>query len=88
MATRGARVTVDTTAGGTRIDSAVAGSGSILVKNQGSVNVILGASGVTSSSGYQLGPNESVSLDLTREDTLYGITASSSAVVHVIQVGA
>jgi len=88
MATRAARVTVDTTAGGTRIDSAVAGSGSILVRNQGSVAVYLGASGVTSSTGFQLDPQESVQLDLAREDTLYGITASSSASVHLIQVGA
>lgn len=85
------RVTVDTTSGGVALwsvpsSAATFGLGAeAVIRNRGSVAVYIGASGVTTSTGFQLDPGESVSLRVARAMTpLYGITGSSSAAVHVL----
>lgn len=82
------RATVDTTAGGTAIilPGTYIDGAEVIVRNRGSVAVYLGASGVTTSTGFQLDPSESVSFRLARAESLYGITGSSSAVVHVLKM--
>ena len=84
------QVSVGTTA--TRVDVtdpwyANSALGSVLVRNRGSVSVFLGGSAVTTANGFELGAGESVSMDLGTKDTLYGIVASGTARVDVVQIG-
>lgn len=90
MATKCAQVSVGDTA--TRLDQTLTPgvkSSSILVRNRGAVAVFLGPAGVATNTGFQLDPGESVSMDLgaSAGPFLYGITASSTATCHVVQVG-
>jgi hypothetical protein len=83
------RVTVTTAA--TRLDAPVAydiSPLSVLIRNRGTVASYLGGSDVTSNNGYQLDPGETISFDLIPGEALYAITASGTAVHHVIQTGA
>ena len=88
MALTGKRVTATTTA--TRLDTAdtdtVAGK-SVALKNAGAASVDLGASTVTSGAGYELAAGAAVSIDLGAGESVYAITASGTAVVHVIETG-
>lgn len=88
MAVSAARVDVTSTA--TRLDAdltAVRG-GSALIRNRGTAAVYLGASNVTTSTGFQLDPDESVSIDLEGYSLgLYGRAASGTHTCHVMQVG-
>ena len=88
MTLRSAQTTVDTTAGGTRIDGTAGAGAFVLIKNQGSVAAYIGPSGLTSSTGFKLDAGEALSLDSIRsDDAMYGITASSSTTIHVLQAG-
>lgn len=88
MTLRSAQTTVDTTAGGTRIDGTAGAGAFVLIKNQGSIAVYVGPSGLTTSTGFLVNPGEALSLDSLRgDDALYGITGSSSTTVHVLQAG-
>lgn len=88
MTLRSAQTTVDTTAGGTRIDGTSGSGAFVLIKNQGTIAVYVGPSGLTTSTGFKLDAGESLSLDSIRgDDALYGITGSSSTTVHVLQAG-
>jgi outer membrane receptor protein involved in Fe transport len=61
-------------------------SESVLVINQGSVSVYLGGtSGVTSSTGLELKPSGGATIALKQNESLYGITATSSARVDVLE---
>jgi len=81
------RVTITTTA--TQIVDPVRGGVpdpiSAVVKNAGAVSVFLGGAGVTTAAGYELAPGEPFNADLVAGDVLYGITASGSAVLHVMR---
>lgn len=80
------QVTVGTTA--TALDQSTAGARSILIRNRGSVAVYVGPAGVTTSTGFQLDAGESLTADFpTYGGGLYGITASSTARVDVLEVG-
>jgi hypothetical protein len=58
----------------------------IFVVNQGSVSVYLGgSSAVTTSTGLELKPTAAANINLKQNETLYGITASSSARVDVLE---
>jgi hypothetical protein len=81
-----AQVTVTSTA--TALDQSTAGARSLLVRNRGAVAVYLGGSGVTTANGFQLDTGESVSVDILGfGGGLYGIVASSTARVDVLQAG-
>ena len=89
MAFAGSQVTVDSTA-----DAIYTGPGSngarVVVRNRGAVAVFLGGSSVDDSggsAGFQLDPGEFVSVYVDPGEVLYGITASSSAVMHVLAGG-
>lgn len=87
MAVAATRVTVATTAGGTAVytnNSAV--TVDISVRNRGSVAVYLGEAHLTTSTGYQLDPGEAAGMTLQAGEALFGITASSTCVVHVLKV--
>jgi hypothetical protein len=84
------QVTVTTSATPIDVNTAAAAR-DLLVRNRGSVAVFLGGAAVTTSIGFQLDPGEAVSAD-TADGTgsgsgLFGITASSTARVDVLQVG-
>lgn len=85
----GVRVTVTTTA--TPLFSAVdtRERGATAVTNRGAVAVHLGGPGVTSATGFQLDAAQTIILDVNTGagDQLYGITASSTAVCHVLRSG-
>lgn len=91
MATAG-WVTVATTAGGTALWSAPTTNATFLrgaevvVRNRGAVAVFLGGSGLAVSDGFQLDPGESVSFRCARGEILYGITAATTCVVHVLRM--
>jgi len=100
MAVAAARVSVGNTA--TRLDvttesDAVPGTNTyaqrfgqhLMVRNRdASLSVFIGGPGLTATSGsFEVLPGEAVPVDLTSGDVLYGITASGTAVCHVIQTG-
>lgn len=88
MAVAAARVNVATSA--TRLDTAESDSTagrSVLVRNRGAAAVNLGASGVTTATGYQLDAGETVAIDLDPGEQLHGICASGTVACHVLQRG-
>lgn len=56
------------------------------IKNTGSNSVFLGASGVTTSTGYELVADGEVKVVVSTGDEVYGITNTGTSVVHVLQV--
>lgn len=56
----------------------------ITVRNRGAGAVYLGGADVASTTGYQLDATEAVGWDLNHGDSVYGITASSTAVCHYL----
>lgn len=93
MSVRHSSITTDTTA--KRVSAFYprsAGEGdvtmSILVSNEGAVDVLLGGEGVTSADyGYKVPAGGSITLDLTYNDVLYAVAASGTAVVRVLYSG-
>jgi len=56
-----------------------------LITNRGTGAVYLGPTGVSTSSGYQLDPGASVSVNLSAADLgLYGISASGTQALHTL----
>lgn len=88
MAISSAQVSVTTSA--TLLSSAETDdrTGSALaLTNGGAVTVFLGASGVTTGSGFGLAAGTSMALDLQPGESLYGIVASGTATVSVLRTG-
>lgn len=88
MAAVGSQVSVTTTA--TRLDTSTAagmGRSSLMVRNMGTVTIDLGGSTITAGTGFQLRAGESLSIDIASSDPIFGIVASGTATVHVLQVG-
>lgn len=56
----------------------------VIIRNRGVVAVYLGGSDVTSATGWQLDAGESLAVDLAQGESVYGITASSTAVCHIL----
>lgn len=80
--------TVTSSATSLDVDTTFLTARSVLLRNRGSVAVYVGGSNVTTSNGYQLDPGEWVSLDSSgtgANTATYGVTASGSATVHVLQ---
>lgn len=85
-----AQVTVTTAA--TLLDRNTTASGrAVLLRNRGSIAVYIGGPGVTTAVGFQLDPGEAISVDTAEgigvDTGTYGITASSTARVDVLQQG-
>lgn len=86
MSTSNATKSVTTTA--TRLDSADQSAGaSVAVKNVGAVTVYVGGSGVTTAAGYPLAAGEAISLDVGKTDEVYGIVATGTCEVRVLESG-
>lgn len=89
MAIKHARVTVGTTA--TLLDTfdMLDGSGTVSIQNLGTVSVYIGGPGVTTTSyGYELKANSSLSIDMKIPETVYGVVATGTATVNVLTKGA
>ncbi len=59
----------------------------VVVRNRSTVVVYIGGPGVTTGTGFPLDPGDSVSVDLSAKESLYGIVASGTAAVAVLQSG-
>lgn len=80
--------TVTTSATSLDVDTVLSSSRSVLIRNRGSVAVYVGGASVTTGTGFQLDPGESLTLDTAGTGAgvaTYAVTAASSAVVHVVQ---
>lgn len=60
----------------------------VTVTNAGAANVVLGDSTVAATAGYTLGLGTALPLNLYSHESLYGIVASGTAVVHVLKTSA
>jgi hypothetical protein len=59
--------------------------GNVLVANGSGTAVLLGGANVASGTGYSLATSSSANIPLYSGDALYGITASSTSTVSVLQ---
>lgn len=88
MAIKGRRVTVGTAP--TQINGAttdaIGGSGG-QARNRGTVSVFLGGVDVTVAQGYELEPGDVVAFNLDHGENIYGIVASGTCLVHVLDGG-
>jgi len=71
----------------TEISFASQGGLTVMIQNLSGVDVFLGDSGVTTSTGYKLADGSSISYDLLTDDSLYGIVATGTASVRVTWLG-
>lgn len=80
-----ARITVGTS--GTLIVTAPAtGTTRVLVRNPSAVSVYVGpTSAVTTATGFEIAAGDAFGINLSYGDTLYGVVAAATQVVHVIQ---
>jgi hypothetical protein len=75
-------VSVDTTAGGTKLVDASAHRSNVVIRNYGAATIYIGASGVTSS-GFPLDAGESVSLQ-EATGSIYALSSSGTISVRVL----
>ena len=93
MAVAAARITVDTTAGGTKLSAAAGGAyrpgSSVLVVAQAAGTLVLGPSGVTAAAGARVPvvAGTVITVDLDYGEDLYAIVASGSLAVDVLRTG-
>lgn len=89
MAVQGAQVAISTTA--VRLDAAETTGDSrstVRVKNTGASAVFLGASDVTSASGFTLAVGDSISVELGAGESLFGIcAAATSSTIQALRTG-
>lgn len=79
------RVTVATTA--TLIDTGSAmGATTVLIRNPGSASVYLGPAAVLTTTGFELAAGDAVTVPLGPSEALYGIVATGTVIVHVLEV--
>lgn len=78
------RVTIATTA--TLIYTApLAGNSRVLVRNPSAVSVYVGPAGVLTTTGFEIAAGDSIGINLSYGDTLYGVVAAATQVVYTIQ---
>lgn len=88
MATSARAVSVTT--GATRLDTIEGGSNRVVscaVYNNGTATVYLGGSGVTAAAGYPLGAGLHMSFPLDSTDGLFGVAATGTVEVRVVETG-
>lgn len=87
MAVDGRRVTVGTSA--TRLDTADTDSvsGKSITVKPDTTAIDLGDDTVTSGSGFEVAGDATLTVDLASGEELYGIAASGTVTVHVLESG-
>lgn len=63
------------------------GSTALLTNRHASLSTFLGAAGVTTGTGYELKAGESLSVDLARGESIYGIVSAGTGTIHVLEQG-
>lgn len=91
MAVSAAQLTVGATAVALNpVESGVAG-GRLYVKNSGEagtgVDLVLGPSDVTSSTGFALAAGETLELPYSYGERVYAVSAGADIVAHVLRLG-
>lgn len=81
---RYARVTVTTSATLIYTAPAAGARGRVLVRNPSSVSVYVGDASVTTANGFEIAAGDAVTINLDLGDSLYGIVAAATQVVHTI----
>ena len=84
LASTGAYNAVSVGSTATVIKAANASRGAILIRNNGSQNIWIGPSGVTTSTGYKLAPLKMIYL--RDKSAIYGIVASGTCDVRYLEV--
>lgn len=80
-------VSIDDTAGGTLIATALGGRRTIMVKNKGNKPIYLGATGVTAAAGFEVAAGATISVDLGQNVDLYAIADTGQTVAcRVLQL--
>lgn len=82
MAVQADQVSVGTSAT-SLLTSGVAGA-RVLIRNAGAASVFLGASDVTTGTGFELATGETVELPVPSGSEVFGIVATGSETVHVL----
>lgn len=87
MAITAAQVSVDATVGGVALNTASTSGQKIVVKNSHATDaVILGPSGVTTTTGLSLAAGATVTVELGPGEVLYGIRSGSNTITtHVLR---
>lgn len=65
----------------------VSGASVLLCNRHASASAYIGKVDVTTSTGFELKAGESIALDIDGAEALYGIVASGTGTVHVLEVG-
>ena len=88
MTVKATRVTVGTSP--TKINSkpadGLSGSGG-QARNRGAASVFVGGSDVTTTDGYEVEAGDVLSFDLDQGENIYGIVASGTCEMHVLEGG-
>lgn len=88
MTIKAHRVTVDTSP--TKINTAatdgLSGAGG-QARNRGASSIYVGADDVTTATGYEVEAGDVVAFDLDQGENLYGVTASGTCIMHVLEGG-
>lgn len=88
MAVKAKRVTVTTSP--TKINSkptdGQSGAGG-QARNRGASSVFVGGSDVTTATGYEVEAGDVIAFDLDHGEDIYGIVASGTCVMHVLEGG-
>lgn len=80
-------VSIDDTAGGTLVATALGGRRTIMVKNKGNKPIYLGATGVTAAAGFEVAAGATISVDLGQNVDLYAIADTGQTVAcRVLQL--
>lgn len=77
------RVTATTAA--TLLYTAATGGSTVLIRNVCAASVYLGASTVTTATGFEVGANDAITLPMGPGDTVYGVVASGTCVEHILE---
>lgn len=78
------RVTVATTATLVYTAPATGRGAVVLIRNPSAVSVYVGSSAVTTATGFEIAAGDALSLALQSQETVYGIVAAATQVVHVV----
>lgn len=79
------QVSVASTAGGTQIVAARTARVDVTIENSGTTDVYLGASGVTTSTGFLLKGIAGAAVTINTAAAVYGIVASSTQTVSYVE---
>jgi hypothetical protein len=78
------RVTVAVTATLLYTAPTIGQTGRVLIRNPSAVSVYIGDASVTVANGFEVAAGDAISINLDQGDSVYGIVAAATQVVHTI----